>query len=622
MPVFPDDYVEITPVWDDEMLVADSLDSNTVKKSQLKKVIKAGLQSWFATADDISDGVTKKIMTATERTKLSSVAFWAQPNAVLSVNWLQWNVILDLDNIPDTATRRAVTPADDVEFADFQAHITDNNNPHNVTKAQVGLSNIDNLQQLSQTPWSFSGLEEKTDEQAHLEDLFVVQDSDDADKIKKVKNQTLLIWMAGFLQDWMPSVNYKAYDFMASTQIKICSVVIYQGTLWKCLVSHQSINFPSELALWYWQSIGWLSGNILSSGNWVPTADGINAGDLYVDLATGNLYYWDGDSWEFITNGWGGSGNVISDSIPSVDRSVPVYNWTSGTHIVESPVTIDGAGNVDGINDIDVDWTATFNWDVNFNQSNITYNQTTENYIGNETLIACQVWPLTFATPYTAQPATQLTKVQVTFDNGVDGADVKNTNSLFNGVTQILNFVSGTDTGSVQISWTAGDITVTILTGTVGFFTLDSICDYNWYAVNNYTDKIEVYDNVTQELTDVVINNDNTVVNGDIINNANNTYTGANTFENLVVNNFVVDGIDYIPAKKLIGISRPAGWWSSTFTFSEASITPWSIIRGWTVTSGTVVWFWEFDLSVAGDITVNSSASETGTIVFNLSFDL
>jgi hypothetical protein len=57
-----------------------------------------------------------------------------------------------LDNIPDTATRRAVTPADDVEFADFQAHITDNNNPHNVTKAQVGLSNIDNLQQLSQTP--------------------------------------------------------------------------------------------------------------------------------------------------------------------------------------------------------------------------------------------------------------------------------------------------------------------------------------------------------------------------------------------------------------------------------------------------------------------------------------
>ena len=86
---------------------------------------------------------------------------------------------------------------------------------------------------------------------------------------------------------------------------------------------------------------------------------------------------------------------------------------------------------------------------------------------------------MTFATPYTAQPATQLTKVQVTFDNGVDGADTKITNTLLNGVTQILNFVSGTDTGSVQISWTAGDITVTILTGTVGFFTLDSICDYN-----------------------------------------------------------------------------------------------------------------------------------------------
>ncbi|HNC63224.1 MAG TPA: hypothetical protein PK075_01135 [Chitinophagales bacterium] len=54
---------------------------------------------------------------------------------------------------------------------------------------------------------------------------------------------------------------------------------------------------------------------------------------------------------------------------------------------------------------------------------------------------------------------------------------------------------------------------MTILTGTPAFFTLNSICDYNGYAVNNYTDKIEVYDNVTQELTDVVINNENTVVN-------------------------------------------------------------------------------------------------------------
>lgn len=75
-------------------------------------------------------------------------------------------------------------------------------------------------------------------------------------------------------------------------------------------------------------------------------------------LAPGVSMYYGTDAggvkW-FFPVGWGGGwGNLISDSTPATDRSVPVYNGLTGLHVVESPVLIDGAGNVSGINDIDI----------------------------------------------------------------------------------------------------------------------------------------------------------------------------------------------------------------------------------------------------------------------------
>lgn len=718
MAIFPDDYPYIAPDGADLALLADVSNANLNGKATIEDFTKAWLAA--STSDFLPEWATNLYQTPTEKAKLAWIQPWAQVNQVNSVQWTQGNVTLNLDMIPNWLSRKAgdavFNTTKDVNLATAYSHSQINPwNPHGTTPAMIWLWNVTNDEQLSTTAGNFSNLAEKPDTQQHLEDLFVIQDSSDNNNIKSVKNQTMLIWYASMIQERWPSINYYDYTFTSSTTYNIMSIVTVGANIYKCIVAHQSsASFASDLANGYWQIIwgwGWGGGNQLTAWNWSPVGSGVNPWDIYVDLLTGDLYYWDWSSRQWPINWWWWGGNVISDSIPATDRSVPVYNWTSWTHIVESPVTIDGSGNVDWINDIDVDWTATFNWDVNFNQSNITYNQTTENYIGNETLIACQVWPLAFATPYTASIGTQLTKVQITFDNWVDPADVKTTSTLLNWVSQTLNFVCGTDTGSVQISWLAGDITVTILTGTPAFFTLNSICDYNWYAVNNYTDKIEVYDNVTQELTNVVINNDNTVVNWNIINNANNTYTGENTFEgdttinNLTVENINISGsvvwaneahiehftatasqtvftlantpasnnfvwvslnngqyakqlisLDYtvsgnvvtlvnpatagdvisvqyieslgtpianfVQAKKLTWVSRPAGGGSSTFTFSDPDVVSWSIIRGWTITSGTQVGFWEFNLSVPWHITINSTASETWTIVFNISFDL
>lgn len=62
--------------------------------------------------------------------------------------------------------------------------------------------------------------------------------------------------------------------------------------------------------------------------------------------------------------------------------------------------------------------------------------------------------------------------------------------------------------------------------------------------------------------------------------------------------------------------SWPAGTGDSSFTFADADSLANSVILGWTITSGTQIGFWEPDMSTPGQITIDSSATETGTIDF------
>ncbi|CAE82146.1 tail collar fiber protein [Streptococcus phage EJ-1] len=56
--------------------------------------------------------------------------------------------VADIDGLPEKIDEFTKSKAEKV---DLSAHINNHNNPHNVTKAQVGLGNVDNVRQASYT---------------------------------------------------------------------------------------------------------------------------------------------------------------------------------------------------------------------------------------------------------------------------------------------------------------------------------------------------------------------------------------------------------------------------------------------------------------------------------------
>lgn len=56
--------------------------------------------------------------------------------------------VADIDGLPEKIDEFTRSKAEKV---DLSAHINNRNNPHNVTKAQVGLGNVDNVRQASYT---------------------------------------------------------------------------------------------------------------------------------------------------------------------------------------------------------------------------------------------------------------------------------------------------------------------------------------------------------------------------------------------------------------------------------------------------------------------------------------
>ncbi len=70
--------------------------------------------------------------------------------AVDSVNGQVGVVVLDADDISDTTTaNKFVTVAEKTNIANSATHIANTSNPHNTTKAQIGLENVDNTSDLN-----------------------------------------------------------------------------------------------------------------------------------------------------------------------------------------------------------------------------------------------------------------------------------------------------------------------------------------------------------------------------------------------------------------------------------------------------------------------------------------
>ena len=107
--------------------------------------------------------------------------------------------VSDIDGLSEKIDAVTVKKANQ---SDFSAHINDRNNPHNVTKTQIGLSNVDNVKQASYTDHEATKREVTEQEQrlALLEEM-VLQNSfyvpikaeDNADILLADENNNLVV---------------------------------------------------------------------------------------------------------------------------------------------------------------------------------------------------------------------------------------------------------------------------------------------------------------------------------------------------------------------------------------------------------------------------------------------
>jgi len=85
--------------------------------------------------------------------------------------------------------------ANQVSASEIRTHIDDTNNPHNVTKSQIGLENVTNDAQLKRSAGDFNSFPEKTSKTN--DDILLIEDSEDSYNKKKISVETLLSGILG-----------------------------------------------------------------------------------------------------------------------------------------------------------------------------------------------------------------------------------------------------------------------------------------------------------------------------------------------------------------------------------------------------------------------------------------
>lgn len=153
--------------------VADTSNPHQVTKAQVglgncdntadaDKPISTATQAALDGKVDAVDGMglSQANFTTTEKTKLSGIASGAQVNVLesvkvngtaLTISGKAVNVTVPTDNASlangagyQTASDVATAISGKADSADLTAHVADTSNPHNVTKTQIGLGNVDN----------------------------------------------------------------------------------------------------------------------------------------------------------------------------------------------------------------------------------------------------------------------------------------------------------------------------------------------------------------------------------------------------------------------------------------------------------------------------------------------
>ena len=659
-----EDLVTATPVSSDLDIFVDISDSNNAKKNTIWQKVKAWLADPIVTADDLTDWSTKKVMTSAERTKLAGIAPNAQQNTVDSVNWQQWVVVLDADDIADTATRKMwdkvfnTSEQNKLDIAYTHAQQV-TGNPHNVTANQVWLGNVANERQLSRTAGNFSAIPQKSDIQRHFNDLVPLQDSADSNKIKSVSVGTQYIRYASHIQLWRPSVNYHADSLVNSTTYEIRSIVIneWDGNLYYCNISHQSSgSFAADLANGYW-TVVWSGGggsspvyvihwttNPTQSIPWWPRSPSwAFVWQIFANTVTAELWVRDGND-RVLNSAWGGGSWI----------NVTVWAWV--------PV---GSG--------------TNPWDmyIDYNTANIYVWNGTSWVVNNATggswswiIYSLSNWTVVPTTTGNRWLASTLTGADKTYETSqeIDPLtwDTINMNFWQGGT---VNF---DDTDINFENWTTLNYDSTVVSNHNG----DTI-NYDWSTINsNNTEYNHTGDTINYDSTTTV---DGGTFTNNTFNNA--TFTWSTVIAWALVTDYIpwdvattvytlsnipsgtiqvstqgwviqIDPSDYThtdntitftgnvnrtgfdlivtyikwvavtaPSLKVWPVTRTPAW--SSFTHTNALSTTTSVINGINVVSGTVNGnYFNFDTSVAWQITFTSkdflwnNISENGIVFY------
>ena len=105
-------------------------------------------------ADYIENGITNKVFTSAEKEKLLGIADNAQVNVIetiavngvdLAVTDKRVNIQLStLDTLTDAQKAALNSGVTEDKITEYDAHVINKNNPHEVTKEQIGLGNVEN----------------------------------------------------------------------------------------------------------------------------------------------------------------------------------------------------------------------------------------------------------------------------------------------------------------------------------------------------------------------------------------------------------------------------------------------------------------------------------------------
>jgi hypothetical protein len=137
------------------------------------------------------------------------------PGIANNINWGDIEgIITDQSDLINELNSKAASDHNHDNSYSPLSHLSDINNPHNVSKAQVGLSNVTNDAQIKRSAGDFSSFTEKSS--PHDNDIIIIEDSEDSYNKKKIKIANIPASSGG---SSIVEIKYKSADELHSGNI-------------------------------------------------------------------------------------------------------------------------------------------------------------------------------------------------------------------------------------------------------------------------------------------------------------------------------------------------------------------------------------------------------------------